>query len=180
MGALYSDRVARNLTIEAGLRYEYLGRASEVNGFLSNAFLAPDGEPLKGTSLIANGIASLNRVRLYPIGSGRELGLFEPDKNNWAPRVGAAWTLGLTTIRGSYGVYYDRIFDNVLGNARNSPPYVVVVTTGGIPFGTSESDPNPFTTDVPIGPTTVNPDLRFPTTQRAGMFRSSGRSRRTR
>src|SRR5260370_35867858 len=157
-----TTRVTRNLTLELGLRYEYLGRASEVNGFLSNAFLAPNGTPLAGTSLIANGIAALNQVRLIPIGKGRQLGLFQADTNNWAPRIGAAWTLGSTTIRGSYGIYYDRIFDNVLGNARNSPPYVVVVTTGGIPFGTSVSDPNPFTTDVPIGPTTVNPDLRFP------------------
>lgn len=161
-----TTRVGRNLTVEAGLRYEYLGRASEVNGFLSNAFLAPGGAPLAGTSLTANGIAGLNQVRLIPVGRGRPMGLFQADRNNWAPRIGAAWSRGKTTIRGSYGVYYDRIFDNVLGNARNSPPYVVVVTTGGIPFGASVSNPDPFTTDVPIGPTTVNPNLRFPTTQR--------------
>jgi len=161
-----TTRLGRNLTIEAGLRYEYLGRASEVNGFLSNAFLAPNGRPIEGASLISNGIAGLNQVRLIPIGKGRDLGLFRADRNNWAPRIGAAWTLGSTTLRASYGLYYDRIFDNVLGNARNSPPYVVVVTTGGIPFGNSVSNPDPFTTDVPIGPTTVNPDLRFPTTQR--------------
>ncbi|PYT11962.1 MAG: hypothetical protein DMG59_24900, partial [Acidobacteria bacterium] len=161
-----TTRLTRNLTIEAGLRYEYLGRASEVNGFLSNAFLAPGGKPLLGTSLIANGLTGLNQVRFFTIGRGRPQGLFQPDKNNFAPRLGGAWTRGLTTLRASYGVYYDRIFDNVLGNARNSPPFVVVLTTGGVPFGSSVAGPDPFTTDIPIGPTTVNPSLVFPRTQR--------------
>jgi len=161
-----TTRLGRSLTLEAGLRYEYLGRASEVNGFLSNAFLAPGGQPLRGTSLIANGIAGLNQARFITIGRGRPQGLFQPDRNNWAPRVGAAWTRGRTTLRASYGIFYDRIFDNVLGNARNSPPFVVVLTTGGIPFGASVAAPDPFTTEIPIGPTTVNPNLVFPRTQR--------------
>ena len=161
-----TTRLSRSLTLEAGLRYEYLGRASEVNGFLSNAFLAPAGNAAHGTSLIANGNAGLNQVRFFTVGRGRAQGLFEPDRNNWAPRLGVAWTHGLTTVRASYGLYYDRIFDNVLGNARNSPPFVVVLTTGSIPFGASVAAPDPFTTDIPIGPTTVNPGLVFPRTQR--------------
>lgn len=161
-----TTRLAGNFTIEAGLRYEYLGRVSEVNGSLSNAFLAPGGKPLLGTSLTANGIAALNQVRFLTIGSGRPQGLFQSDKNNVAPRLGMAWTHGLATVRASYGIYYDRIFDNVLGNARNSPPFVIVLTTGGIPFGSSVAAPDPFTTDLPVGPTTVNPSLVFPRTQR--------------
>ncbi len=161
-----TTRLSRSLTVEAGLRYEYLGRAREVNGFLSNAFLAPGGTAQRGTSLIASGIGGMNQVRFFTVGGGRPQGLFEPDKNNWAPRLGMAWTHGLTTVRASYGIYYDRIFDNVLGNARNSPPFVVVLTTGGIPFGASVAAPDPFTTDIPIGPTTVNPNLVFPRTQR--------------
>ncbi|MBI3679541.1 MAG: carboxypeptidase regulatory-like domain-containing protein, partial [Acidobacteria bacterium] len=104
-------RVTRNLTIEAGLRYEYLGRASEVNGFLSNAFLAPGGKPALGASVISNGIAALNQIRLITVGRGRDQGLFQADKNNWASRAGAAWSMGLTTLRASYGIFYDRIFD---------------------------------------------------------------------
>ncbi|HYZ84835.1 MAG TPA: carboxypeptidase regulatory-like domain-containing protein, partial [Bryobacteraceae bacterium] len=73
-----TTRVSRNLTIEAGLRYEYLGRATEVNGFLSNAFLAPNGVPQKGVSITANGIAGLNQVRFFPVGTGRDVGLFQP------------------------------------------------------------------------------------------------------
>jgi len=159
-------RVKAHLVLDLGLRYEYLGRPSEVNGFLSNAFLAPNGMPLLGTSLTANGPAALNQVRLITVGEGRPQGLFQADKNNWAPRVGTAYTWRNTTFRGSYGVFYDRIYDNVIGNARNSPPFVVPVTTGNIPFGASVATPDPYTTTLSIGPTTVNPNLRFPRTQR--------------
>src|SRR5207249_6679187 len=129
-------------------------------------FLAPGGKPTIGASIISNGITGLNQIRLITVGRGRDQGLFQADRNNWVPRLGAAWSMGLTTLRASYGVFYDRIFDNVLGNARNSPPFVVVLTTGGVPFGSSVAGPDPFTTDIPIGPTTVNPSLVFPSTQR--------------
>lgn len=159
-------RVNSHLVLDVGLRYEYLGRLTEVNGYLSNAFLAPDGKPLLGKSLLANGPAGLNQVRLITVGSGRNQGIFQPDRNNWAPRIGGAYTWRATTFRASYGIFYDRIFDNVVGNARNSPPFVVPVTTGSIPFGVAVSNPDVYSTQLPIGPTTVNPDLQFPRTQR--------------
>ncbi len=159
-------RVTAHFVLDLGLRYEYLGRASEVNGYLSNAFLAPNGTPELGTSLLANGPAGLNQVRLITVGTGRSQGLFQPDWNNWAPRVGGAYSWHNTTLRASYGIFYDRIFDNVLGNARNSPPFVVPVTTGNTPFGSSIAAPDPYTTTLSIGPTTVNPNLQFPRTQR--------------
>jgi len=159
-------RLSSHFVLDLGLRYEYLGRASEVNGFLSNAFLAPGGQPQLGQSLLANGPGGLNQVRLITVGSGRPQGLFQADRNNWAPRIGGAYTLGTTTLRASWGIFYDRIFDNVLGNARNSPPFVVPVTTGGILFGSSVAPPDVYTTTLPIGPTTVNPNLQFPRTER--------------
>lgn len=166
-----TTRLTSTLTIEAGLRYEYLGRINEVNGFLSNAFLAPGGSGIQDSSILANSPQGTNQVRLFPIGPGRDLSLFTADKNNWAPRLGVAWSPsflghGKTTLRGSYGVFYDRIFNNVIGNARNIPPFVVVVTDANIPFGNSVAAPDPFTTDLPSGLTTVNPNLQFPRTQR--------------
>ena len=161
-----SLRVTQHFVLDVGLRYEYLGRASEVNGYLSNAFLAPNGAPQLGTSLLANGPAGLNQVRLITVGNGRPQGLFQTQGNNWAPRIGGAYTWNKTTFRASYGIFFDRIFDNVLGNARNSPPFVVPVTTGGVAFGSSIAPPDVYTTTLSIGPTTVNPNLQFPRTQR--------------
>ena len=43
--------------------------------------------------------------------NGVPRGGFHPDKNNFAPRVGLAWTLGegqATVVRAGYGVYYDQ------------------------------------------------------------------------
>jgi hypothetical protein len=166
-----TTRLSPRLTLEAGLRWEYLGRISDVNGFLSNAFFAPNGQPIQEASVLASGPLGMNQVRLAPIGPGRELSMFAADMNNWAPRLGIAWSpdllgRGKTTLRASYAVYYDRIFNNVIGNARNIPPFVVVLTDGGFPFGNSVAPPDPFTTNLPTGLTTVNPNLKFPRTQR--------------
>jgi hypothetical protein len=160
-------KVTPKLTIDAGLRYEYLGRLTEVNGYLSNAFISPSGAPASGVSLLANGPAGLNQVRLITVGSGRKLGIFQADIKNVAPRIGVAYSATSSiTLRGSYGIFYDRIYDNVIGNARNSPPFVVPVTTGNTPYGQSIATADPYTTTLPIGPTTVNPNLEFPRTQR--------------
>jgi len=163
-------KLSSKLTIDAGLRYEYLGRLTEVNGYLSNAFLAPDGNPVAGESLLANGPAGMNQVRLITVGSGRKLGIFQADLHNVAPRIGIAYVATpKITVRGSYGIFYDRIYDNVVGNARNSPPFVVPVTTGNTPYGLSINTADPYSTTLPIGPTTVNPNLQFPRTQRGNL-----------
>jgi hypothetical protein len=99
-----TTRLTSTLTLEAGLRYEYLGRMSDVNGFLSNAFLAPGGKPLQGVGLLDSGPLALHQIRLIPVGPGHDLSLFAANRNNWAPRVGIAWTpdflgRGKTTLR---------------------------------------------------------------------------------
>ena len=65
--------------------------------------------------------------------SSAPLGYFsnaKPDLNNFGPRVGFAWSPhggkilgeGRTSIRGGFGLTYDQIFQNVLGNVfRNYP-----------------------------------------------------------
>lgn len=82
-------RVNDRLTLNAGLRYEYATPWVEENNVLSNfnpatksMVLAKDGS-LKDRSTIA------------------------PDRNNFGPRVGLAYTLSpRTVIRGGYGVSY--------------------------------------------------------------------------
>jgi hypothetical protein len=99
-------RITPDLTVNLGLRYE-------ANGAPLGFFGATDQE-------------SLNALVPGPV---------EDDRNNWAPRVGFAYSPrgnnvffgdGKTVIRGGYGKSYDFLFYNLLTvNASNYPRVVV-------------------------------------------------------
>lgn len=94
-------KVTRQLTLNAGVRYQY---STVPLGF----FGATD------PAVRAVGIPGPARV----------------DKNNWAPRLGFAYSPeARTSIRGGFGVGYDVIFYNILVSAAMNYPRVVVSTT---------------------------------------------------
>ncbi len=84
-----SYRLRPNLTLSGGLRYEY--NTAPVDAFdRANLYDA----------------ATRSLVRVGTGGVPR--GGYESDKNNFAPRVGLAWTISENTVvRAGYGVYYD-------------------------------------------------------------------------
>jgi hypothetical protein len=87
-------RVRPTFTVNVGLRWEYFGPLSEEHNLLSN--LGRDGQ-------------------LAMVGSDGVSGAYQRDLNNFAPRLGFAWRARTTTIvRGSYGVYYDYIPQDLL------------------------------------------------------------------
>jgi len=105
-------RVKDNLTFTLGLRYEYWGTPGNVLQF-----------PALNTSL-GMGVAGAVFPSMY--GSTER-----PDRNNFAPRLGFAYTPhwgphwlsnGSTVIRGGYGVYYDGLFTNIIDNTASSSP----------------------------------------------------------
>jgi hypothetical protein len=87
-----SYRVTPRLTINGGLRYEY------------------NSPPVDAQDRAT--IYDVATRSLVPVGTnGIPRSGFDADKNNFAPRVGFAWTLGddeKTVLRGGYGVYYDQ------------------------------------------------------------------------
>ncbi|MCA1618784.1 MAG: TonB-dependent receptor [Acidobacteria bacterium] len=85
-------RLTERLTLSAGLRYEYNSPPVDAED-RANVYDAATG------ALVAVGTNGVPR-------SG-----FRPDRNNFAPRVGVAWTIGgdgRTVLRAGYGVYYDQ------------------------------------------------------------------------
>ena len=90
-------RVNRNLTLNLGVRYEFNSVRKSMKEFALNSLADVPGV----------------------------LTFFEPkpQKKNFAPRVGFAYSPGTsatTSIRGGFGMAYDQMFDNVGTNAR--PP----------------------------------------------------------
>src|SRR5262249_28967813 len=83
-------RITRNLILNLGLRYEYYS----VYHDSTNTFFNPDGI----------GGALADPVRYRPFGKQ-----YDPDRNNFAPRVGLAWTIGgkgENVIRTGFGMAY--------------------------------------------------------------------------
>ena len=129
--AYFNDawRVRPGLTLNLGLRYEYFGVQHNKFPELDSNFYFGSGSTLQ--ERIRNG--SVQLAQNSPAG-----GLWKPDRNNFAPRVGFAWDVtgdGRTSLRGGYGVSYERNFGNVTYNVIQNPPNqaVISITAGGTP-----------------------------------------------
>ncbi len=84
-------RLLPDLTLTGGVRYEYN---------------APPVDVADRANVYVPASASLVRVGA----DGTPRGGYQPDRNNWAPRIGLAWRPGQrqTVLRTGYGIYYDQ------------------------------------------------------------------------
>jgi outer membrane receptor protein involved in Fe transport len=123
--ALYAQdtwRIKPRVTANLGVRWEYYGVQHNKNPYLDSNFYLGSGSTID--QQIANG--SVQLAPNSPIG-----GLWQKDLDNFAPRVGLAWDLfgnGKTSLRGGYGISYERNFGNVTFNVIQNPPNYAVVT----------------------------------------------------
>ena len=121
-------RIRPNFTLDIGMRYEYWGTPENILPF-------PAIDTSQGIGLIGSTFPS---TYAHPQ---------KGDKNNFAPRVGFAYTprfwqklLGQdkTVIRAGYGIFYDGLFTNILDNTGATTPNAVGGTiTGGPGRGTA-------------------------------------------
>ncbi len=99
-------RVTPRLTLSYGLRYDRFGAPENVG---------PAKDFLLALGPGAGFVARLQGVHYQPIGSGNQ-SLFNTDNGNLGPRFGFSYDIGgtgQTMVRGSYGIFYDRPFDNL-------------------------------------------------------------------
>ena len=142
-----SVRVKPRLTITAGLRYEY-------------------NSPPVDTEDRANVYDTVTRSLVRVGTNGVPRGGFEPDRNNFAPRVGFAWTVGEdqnTVLRAGYGVYYDQS-PLAPGEALyfNSPYFDnnIFFSLPGLPLTLSNPFPSFFPFPLPDSALAIQRDLR--------------------
>ena len=135
MAAFFQDdwKLTRHLTLNLGIRWEYFGAPSPRNGTRDYNFVFGPGADIG--QRIAHG-----RVQ--------QADLFRPDRNNFGPRFGFAYDLlgsGRTVLRGGYGVYFDRVFNNFWMDARANNLSFEQLSTSLVPPFT-----RPFRYTIPV------------------------------
>jgi hypothetical protein len=110
-------KATSNLTVNLGIRYDYLGwpysRDGTLGSFdLNNGLYLWDGQnPVTGQ------------------GPNARPGIVDPRYKNWAPRVGLAYRLGdKTTIRSGYGIFYSGNYLWEAQGIRGNYPYAISET----------------------------------------------------
>ncbi len=134
-------RVARWLTLNMGLRYDYYGPNTEVANRISNVDLT------QGKIIIAgqNGVSSSAGVR--------------PDRRDFSPRFGFAATVAKgTVIRGGYGISF---VPNMIASsmALRNPPFVSLYTLNATPLTPLNSLSDGLPLPVPTNPATPTGSL---------------------
>jgi Carboxypeptidase regulatory-like domain/TonB-dependent Receptor Plug Domain/TonB dependent receptor len=129
-----SYRWKKNVTLNFGLRYDYFGIMQEKQGNFTNVDTATGLGVLVAQS------------RLY-----------QPDYNNWGPRVSLAWDVtgkGKTVIRAGYGIFYDAFSqDMFMGHLPfNSgfDPGPAYSGFGPNPISSASANPGPITAGFPV------------------------------
>jgi len=116
-GLFFQDnyKLRPNLTVTAGLRWEYFGPVSELKGKL-------------GTVVLGSGAGLLSNLRVRT--GGNE---FNAQKSNFGPQLGFAWSpRGVAghdfgnqlVIRGGFGIAYNGVAQSNTLDTRFNPPFV--------------------------------------------------------
>jgi carboxypeptidase family protein/TonB-dependent receptor-like protein len=109
------------LTVQMGLRWEYLGPWAEVDG-IEGSFDAASGKI--GYHTLPASLPPQLAPLVIPQDNFYPAGILRKDLNNWGPRVGIAYDLNeRTVLRTGFGVYYDNLNLNELQFSRLVPPY---------------------------------------------------------
>jgi hypothetical protein len=135
-------RARPNLSLNLGIRYEFITTPTEVNGKLSNLRRVTDSSLTVGEPWHSN-----------------------PSLKNVAPRLGINWDpsgKGSTSVRAGFGIFYDEILPKYyFFSGSLNPPFTTRTTIANPPFPYVNANFNP---NAPIRAQlqTVNYDLQSP------------------
>jgi len=111
-------KVTSRLTLNLGLRWERFGAPSEVHGIIAQF------TNFGGCNWATNR-ACIAAARTGPVSR-----MWNTQNHDFGPRIGFAYDpfgKGTTAIRAGYGIFYDRIFDNIWSNGAWNPPFYALI-----------------------------------------------------
>jgi hypothetical protein len=137
-------KVTTRLTLNLGLRWERFGAPSEDHGVLAQFTNISGCNVTTDFNCIAN-------ARTNPVSR-----MWNTRNGDFGPRFGFAWDpfgKGKMAVRGGYGIYYDRIFDNIWSNGAWNPPFYALAD-----FENDTGDAIFYSNPASIGPA-YNPNI---------------------
>jgi len=154
-----------NLTLNLGVRYEYVSPFTEINNRIVNLDLSPG--VLVQTPGLPLQVTPVQPGQAGPYSGSLPATLLRPDRNNFAPRVGFAWKpFSKTVVRGGYGINYNTgAYQSIAQQLALQPPFSITATNiepSPLGFTPTLSLQNGFPT--PTGITNnyaVNPNYRL-------------------
>ena len=131
----FSDdwKFSQRLTLNLGLRWDWFGWPIEKNGRFANfdpSLLTNPDDPRPGLLLPSNatttGFNAIDASLPTITSANNKHTLNGQDLDNFAPRIGFAWVPfknNKTTIRGGYGIFYDRPSASFINTVYKNYPY---------------------------------------------------------
>ncbi|HUN89619.1 MAG TPA: TonB-dependent receptor [Terriglobales bacterium] len=118
-----SWKVVPRFTFNYGIRWEYFGVQHNSDPSLDSNFY------------LGTGATVYDRIRNGSVMPAENFGGFwKPGYRNLGPRLGFAWDVfgdGKTSLRGGYGISFERNFGNVTYNVIQNPPNYAVISIYG-------------------------------------------------
>jgi trimeric autotransporter adhesin len=121
-------KMRANLTLNLGVRCEYVSPLTEINNRIVNLDLSPNvlNPSAPGPAVVT----PIQPGQAGPYSGSLPSSLVRPDHNNFAPRVGIAWkAFSQTVVRASYGINYNTgAYQSMVQQLAFQPPFSITAT----------------------------------------------------